>query len=131
MKLRVVVLGDDMIKRRLSASLVGQEIEVFGMMVVLGGEHFDLAVVDSLVEDVEAACRSIKRAYDVPVVLMVRGKQADWEKLQLLDVDAFIPEGVSGAELVARLRAVVRRHSGQGSERVDRRCETVGSNHLE
>ena len=126
--MRVVVLGDDMMVRRLSASLARQGIEVVGTVPVLGEEGFDLVVVDSLEEEAETACRRIKQTRGVPVVLMVRGRQTDWDKLQSLDTDAYIPEGVSGAELAARLRAVVRRRSGKKSIRKGKKHETVGGN---
>ena len=120
------MLGHEAMIRRLSASLAGRGIEVVRTMTVPKAESFDVAVVDSLVDEAEAACRCIKRVCGVPVVLIVRGRQTDWEKLQSLDTDAYIPEGASGAELAARLRAVVRRHHRAAGRKI--KDEIVGSN---
>ncbi len=128
--MRVAVLGDDMIIRRLSASLARQGIEVVGTATAAKGKHFDLAVVDSLEEEVEAACHYIKQVFGMPVVLMVRARQADWERLELVDTDAYVPEDVGGAELAARLRAVVRRHSAKKSAGRGKGRGAIGGNQL-
>ena len=118
MAMRVMIFGNKMVTRRLSTALAGEGIKVVsasdgldGMMALLKQDEFDLAVVDSSVEGSETVCHNIKQLWGIPVVLMVKGKQTDWEKLQSLDSDAYIPEGIGAAELAARLRAVVRRRS--------------------
>lgn len=121
-----MVLGHEAMIRRLSASLAGRGIEVVRTMTVPKAESFDVAVVDSLVDEAEAVCRCIKQVCGVPVVLIVRGRQTDWEKLQSLDTDAYIPEGASGAEVAARLRAVVRRHHHAAEREI--KDEIIGSN---
>lgn len=95
--------------RRLAASLAKEEIEVVSTIQAPRQGRFDLAVVESSVEGAETVCRNIKQLWGIPVVLMVKGEQADWERLQSLDSDAYIPEGIGATELAARLRAVVRR----------------------
>ena len=109
--MKVLVFGSEQIIRRLSASLAKEEIEIVPAMLVPKQGRFDLAVVDSSVEGAETVCRNIKQLWGIPVVLMVRGRQADWERLQSLDIDAYIPEEIGATELAARLRAVVRRRS--------------------
>ena len=109
--MRVIALGDRTMIRKLSTSLSEEGVEVVSMITLPKRKRFDLAVVDSSAEEAEVACRYIKQVWGIPVVLVVKRKQTDWERLQALDTDAYIPEDVSSAELIARLRAVVRRYS--------------------
>ena len=118
MAMRVIVFGSKMMIRRLNASLAGGGIKVIGasdgldrMMALLKQDKVALAVVDSLSEEAEAACRRINELWDIPLMLMVSEKRSNWEKLKLLDADGYIPEGAGKAELAARLQAVVRRCS--------------------
>ena len=98
--------------RRLTVSLAREGIEVLtGDPEAIKQERFDVAVVDGLMKETEAVCCRIRELGDVPVLLMVSQKQADWGKLQSLDPDGYIPDGTVQAELGARLRAVVRRCS--------------------
>jgi len=109
--MRVMVFGREMMIQRLTTSLAGEGIEVVPTKAQPKGERFDLAVVDSLSEEAETACQCIKELWGIPVVLIVKGRQVDWDRLQSLDIDGFIPEWMGAAELAARLRAVVRRRS--------------------
>lgn len=111
MRMRVMVFGREMMIQRLTTSLAGEGIEVVHTKARLEPERFDLAVVDSSVEEADIACRYIKELGGIPVVLIVRERHADWERLQSLDSDGYIPERMGAAELAARLRAVVRRRS--------------------
>jgi DNA-binding response OmpR family regulator len=117
--MRVMILGSGTIIQRLSPSLARWGIEARSTsdgsqaMALLTQEKFDLAAVDGLVDGAEAACRSISECGDIPVVLIVSQQNADWERLESLDIDGYIPGGVDGDELAARLRAVVRRRAVQ------------------
>jgi len=117
MEMRILALGNEIMTRRLSASLAGDGIEVVGLseireaVALLEQERFDLAIVDSLIREAGMFCRCISELGRVPVVLMIREMQADWRKLQSLDADGFIPDWVGRTELTARLKAVVRRWS--------------------
>ncbi len=113
--MRVMVLGSETTIERLSPFLAVEGIEASSTsdglqaMALLKQEVFDLAAVDCLVDGAEAACSLIRKNSDIPVVLLVDRKQIDWESLESLGIDGYIPDGVGGAELVARLRAVMRR----------------------
>ncbi|TET12672.1 MAG: hypothetical protein E3J81_10375 [Dehalococcoidia bacterium] len=128
--MRVIAFGSEMIMQRVSTSLAGEGIDVVSTsdrpqaMALLKHERLDLAVVDALVEDVEASCRCIRELWGIPVVLIVRERQADWERLQSLDTDGYIPERAGAAELAARLRAVVRHRSERRDPGLD--CLTLG-----
>ena len=116
--MRVILLGNGTFVQRVDATLTQEGIEVVSAFTspqtesLLAQETFDLAMVDTLIDDVEAACRSIRDLQGIPVALMVRERQQDWERLQALDADGYVPEVASDAEQAARLRAVVRRFSG-------------------
>ncbi len=117
--MRVMILGRKTTTQRLSLSLAKQGIEAHStsdesqVMALLSQQRFDLVAVDGLVYGAEAACNSIRERGGIPVVLIIRQIDPDWERLASLDIDGFIPRGVRGAELAARLRAVVRRWAVQ------------------
>ena len=81
------------------------------VVALLEQKRFDLVVVDASVEKAEVVCRFVSQLGHVPVVLMVKKRQANWKELKSLDVDGYLLDGVGGAELAARLRVVVRCHS--------------------
>ena len=113
----VMIFSSKIVARRLTVSLAGEGIELVRLseeaeaITLLQQERFDLAVVDSSAEEPETVCRCIGELGCVPVALMVNGKQADWDKLQSLDIHGYLPQGTSGAELAARIRAMSRRCS--------------------
>ena len=115
--MKVLLFADHSSARKLASSLQGRghilvsTSEVPELANLLAKERFDLAVVDSRMENAEKACRHLDELCAIPLVLMVREKQADWAQLLPIDVDGYLPEGVKGAELVARLQAIWRRHS--------------------
>ena len=112
--MRIIAIGTKFITRRLISALAGSDFElvcppeVLEVVTLLKQDKFDLVVVDSLIKGVETTCRRIREAGSVPMVLMINQKQPDWEEMQSLDMDG-IPHGARGTELVARLRAALRR----------------------
>ena len=117
MAIRIIVFGSKKTVQKLTASLDGKRFDLVSLteapevVALLGQKRFDLVVVDASVEKAEVACRSVSQLGHVPVVLMVKKRQANWEELKSLDVDGYLPDGVGGAELAVRLQAVVRRRS--------------------
>lgn len=113
--MRIMAIGTKLITRRLILTLAGSEFEivcpsaVHEVVTLLKQDKFDLVVVDSLAKGVETACRRIRDIGNVPIVLMVGQEQPDWEEMQSLDINGYIPQRASETELVARLRAVLRR----------------------
>jgi len=96
-------------------ALVGSEFELIvtrelsQAITPLEQEEFDLIVIDSLANGVKAACQYIRTFGDVPIVLMMSQREPDWEEIQSADLDGYIQRWVNGAELIACLRAMVRR----------------------
>jgi DNA-binding response OmpR family regulator len=117
MAIRVIVFGSKETEQKLTDSLDGKgfdlvcRTEVSEVVALLEQKRFDLVVVDASVEKAEVACRSVSQFGHVPVALMVKKRQANWKELKSLDVDGYLLDGVGGAELAARLQAVVRRRS--------------------
>jgi len=117
MAVRVIVFGSKETVEKLTASLDGKEFdlvcrtEVPEVVALLGQKRFDLVVVDASVEKAEVVCRSVSQFGQVPVALMIKRRQANWKELKSLDVDGYLLDGVGGAELAARLQAIVRRRS--------------------
>ena len=112
--MRVIAFGNKMMVRRLTTPLAREGIEVVGFskvpeaVALLRQERFDLAMVDSQIEEAGLVCHCISKLGCIPVVLVIRRTQADWRKLQSLDADGFIPDWAGQTELAARLRSVVR-----------------------
>ena len=113
--MRIIAIGTKFMTKRLILALAGSEFEllspseVFEVITLLKQDKFDLVVVDSLAKGAETTCRRIRELGSVPIVLMIGQRQPNWKGMQSLDIDGYIPQGVNGAELVARLRAVLRR----------------------
>jgi DNA-binding response OmpR family regulator len=115
--MRVVIFGSSTASRRLAASLKARGLEVVRtsdaarVPALLGWRGLDLVLVDSSTQGAEEVCRSVAGG-PVPVVLVVRNGDMAWRELQGVDADGFLPSSAGSAELVARLRAVLRRRSG-------------------
>ena len=117
MAIRVIVFGSTKTVQKLIASLDGKGFDLVSLteapevVALLEQKRFDLVVVDASVAKAEMACRSVRQFGHVPVALVVRKRQANWKELKSLDVDGYLLDGVWGAELAARLQAIVRRRS--------------------
>jgi len=117
MAIRVIVFGNKETVEKLTASLDGKgfdlvcRTEVPEVVALLEQKKFDLVVVDASVEKAELACRAVSKLGHIPVALIIKKRQANWKELKSLDVDGYLLDGVGGAELAARLQAVVRRRS--------------------
>ena len=114
--MKVIVYGRRRTVQKLAVFLVGEGVEVAGisdglneMMTLQKQVEFDLAIVDSQTETAEAACHHIKQFRDTPLVLIVNPKKADWKRLQPLKADVYLSEETKNGELIARLRAMLRR----------------------
>jgi DNA-binding response OmpR family regulator len=115
--MRVMVFGSKRTAQKLTTSLNGKGFELTSfakvpeVLVQLRQKRFDLVVVDSSVERAEAVCHSADMLGHVPIMMMVRERGANWKKLDSLDVDGYLPNGVGSILLAARLQAVERRCS--------------------
>lgn len=80
-----------------------------------GAEQVDAVLLDLAMPGLDGAdvCRQMRSASDVPI-LIVSGERDRSAPAELLDLgaDDYVRKGVPSAELLARIRAVVRRRTG-------------------
>jgi len=116
---RVLMIEDD----AALAGLVGDYLRPLGYDVTpaptggeglrrLSAEAFDAVLLDVMLPDLDGfeVCRRIRNASDVPVVMLTaRGQDEDRIVGLELGADDYLPKPFNPRELLARLRAVLRR----------------------
>jgi DNA-binding response OmpR family regulator len=121
MKLKVLALGDEDLTRWVANSLMARGIEVVRfsavpeIMTKLKQENFDLAVVDSRMEDLTNVCFRLIWLCRLRIAVVTKDIQTDWSELRSLGVDAFISENSGPAELDADIEAIARKGCHQFS----------------
>jgi DNA-binding response OmpR family regulator len=76
------------------------------------GEPYDLVLLDVMLPEIDGfeVCRRIRAGYDVPIVMLTaRGDDADRVVGLELGADDYVPKPFNPRELLARMRAVLRR----------------------
>jgi DNA-binding response OmpR family regulator len=124
---RILLIDDD---ERLAAMLCeylggfGYEVEArFDAgrgLAALERAGFDAVLLDVGLPDLDGfeACRRIRASSDVPVLMLTaRGEETDRIVGLELGADDYLPKPFSPRELVARLRAVLRRRSAPTPQR--------------
>ena len=84
--------------------------------------RFDVVLLDLTLPDQDGlvVCRELRAASGVPIiVLTARGEEADRVMGLELGADDYLPKPFSARELLARIRAVVRRATGRAGPPVD------------
>jgi two-component system, OmpR family, response regulator len=84
--------------------------------------RFDVVLLDLMLpgKDGLEVCRELRGRSDVPIiVLTARGEEADRVMGLELGADDYLPKPFSPRELLARIRAVVRRARGQAGPRLE------------
>jgi two-component system phosphate regulon response regulator OmpR len=121
---RILLIEDD-------ARLAGMVAEYLGeagyrvTQVALGGaglerlarEPHDAVVLDLSLPDIDGldVCRQLRQRFDVPVLMLTaRGEPADRVLGLELGADDYLPKPFEPRELLARLRAILRRGRGAG-----------------
>lgn len=120
---RVLVIEDETRLARLIAQVLGEEGHVVeaaangrdGLTAALS-KDFDVLVVDWLLPDLDGVqvIRRLRAAeMDVPILMLTARDQVE-DRVEGLDAgaDDYLPKPFSFAELLARLRALVRRRAG-------------------
>lgn len=83
-----------------------------GLARLADGEAFDVVLLDVMLPGLDGfeVCRRIRQAHDVPVVMLTaRGDDADRIVGLELGADDYVPKPFNPRELLARIRAVLRR----------------------
>ena len=116
MQMKVMVLGNKNTNRRVADALsTNPEIEIICQTDtkeaanVLNREKYDMVLLDGYMRDVENICYRINWICRTPVALIIKGQQTDWNKLNSMDVEGFIPEEASHTEIMAHFQAIARR----------------------
>jgi len=119
---RILVVEDDMqISRTLRDYLevAGYDVTVVGdgsaAIASFRGDHPDLMVLDLGLPSVDGldVAREVRRASTMPIIMLTaRGEESDRIVGLELGVDDYLVKPFSPKELVARVRAVLRRTSG-------------------
>jgi two-component system response regulator RegX3 len=89
----------------------------------------DLILLDLMIPEISGTelCRQIRAKSKVPII-MLTAKDSEVDKVVGLEIgaDDYVTKPYSSRELTARIRAVLRRHSGDGGD-TDPGVMTVGS----
>ncbi len=95
--------------------------------------HFDAVLLDVMLpgKDGNEVCRALRATSDIPILMVTaRGEEADRIVGLELGADDYLPKPYSPRELLARVRAHVRRARGQAGPRVSTSID-VGPLHLD
>jgi DNA-binding response OmpR family regulator len=125
---RILLIEDD---ARLAAMLVrylgenGFEVEARGDaasgLAALGSASFAAVVLDVMLPDLDGfeVCKRVRAASDIPIVMLTaRGDETDRIVGLELGADDYLPKPFNPRELLARLRAVLRRGEGRRGDRL-------------
>jgi DNA-binding response OmpR family regulator len=94
-----------------SAFIITRLTKIPEAIDVLKRENFDVVVIDSLNEEAQLACKSIAEISLIPIALLIKDKETNWDKICYWNVDGYVPEESGNTELIARIKAISRRKS--------------------
>ena len=128
---RALLVDDDRdLARLLTEYLATHEVEVTHVengpagLAKLDEGEFDVVLLDVMLPGIDGfeVCRRIRAKHDVPVVMLTaRGDDADRIVGLEIGADDYVPKPFNPRELLARLRAVLRRtKKSPASEKSDR-----------
>lgn len=134
----LIVEDDAMILEGLKYSLMqeGYEVVTAGTMKeamdrIHSGGHFDICLLDIMLPDGNGyeICREIRKNSDVPI-LFLTACDDEVNTVMALEqgADDYIPKPFRIRELLARMKAILRRTSGKG--KIDSNIVTVGNNQV-
>lgn len=133
----ILVVDDDTEIRSLVAQFLkkhGFRVESAGdgvaMMTLFEAGRFDLVVLDLMLpgEDGLSLCRRLRAQSDVPIIMLTAmGEPTDRIVGLEMGADDYLPKPFNPRELLARIRAVMRRTDGEGEKPRDPadRAETI------
>jgi two-component system, OmpR family, phosphate regulon response regulator OmpR len=125
LKTRILVVDDDHRHRDLLVRFLGGEgyevkavPDAPAMDKQLARERYDLVVLDLMLpgEDGLAICRRLRAQDSAPAIIMLTAKGDDVDRIVGLEMgaDDYLPKPFNPKELVARVKAVLRRKTPSG-----------------
>jgi DNA-binding response OmpR family regulator len=117
MQLKIYVIGNKNITRRVASALAGSDIEacyqnnISEAISLLMKEKFDLVLLDGYMDDLDSTCYRITWFCRTPVALVINGSEDDWDTLRNLEVEGFIPEEVNNVDLVPFFTSIALRYN--------------------
>ena len=122
---RVLLVEDDARLATMVADYLGEAGFRVGVaatgkaaMQSLGTEGFDVVILDLMLPDADGLdlCRNIRGKSDIPMLMLTaRGDPLDRVVGLELGADDYLPKPFEPRELLARLRAILRRRNAPGS----------------
>ena len=132
-RISALLVDDDTRLGRLLQEYLGQHeidlaIAVDGArgLAALGAQHFDVVLLDLMLPGIDGleVCRRIRTTPAIAAVpvLMLTAKGDDVDRIVGLELgaDDYLPKPCNPRELVARIRALVRRTTGRAASGADR-----------
>jgi DNA-binding response OmpR family regulator len=113
--MKALVYGKEKLYKKLTAQLYKEGIEMkkagyqFYKEEDFADKLYDLAIVDSSCDTAATACAYIRNEWDIPIILVVNPRQANWKGIIPMDADGYILEVKTDSEFAARARALLRR----------------------
>jgi two-component system response regulator CpxR len=94
-----------------------------GIARLAAGESFDIVLLDVMLPGIDGfeVCRRIRASFEVPIVMLTaRGEDTDRVVGLDLGADDYVPKPFNPRELLARMRAVLRRTRPSGPAQTER-----------
>jgi two-component system response regulator RegX3 len=126
---KVLVVEDE--ESFIDALSVGLDREGFDVTIARDGleavslfvkHHFDVVLLDLMLPKMSGldVCRSIRSTSSVPIIIVsAKGEEVDMVLMLEIGADDYVTKPYRLRELVARIRAVLRRHRDDGQDDVD------------
>jgi two-component system response regulator RegX3 len=128
-RVRVLLVEDE--ESFVDALSIGLDREGFDVSVARDGQeavnlfgagHFDVVLLDLMLPKVSGldVCRVIRAASDVPIIIVsAKGEEVDMVLMLEIGADDYVTKPYRLRELVARIRAVLRRRESIDHDRAD------------
>jgi two-component system phosphate regulon response regulator OmpR len=125
LKTRILIVDDDQRHRDLLVKYLGSEgydvkavADAAGLDKQLARDRYDLVVLDLMLpgEDGLSICRRLRAQQTAPAIIMLTAKGDDVDRIVGLEMgaDDYLPKPFNPKELVARVKAVLRRKAPAG-----------------
>ncbi|MHB2027644.1 MAG: response regulator [Acidimicrobiales bacterium] len=136
-RVRVLIVEDE--ESFVDALTIGLGREGFEVAIARDGQlaldlfskgHFDVVLLDLMLPKMSGldVCRSIRATSDVPIIIVsAKGEEVDMVLLLELGADDYVTKPYRLRELVARIRAVLRRRQSHESDESD---EEIGRGNI-